>query len=355
MTESTGTGAGAVLLVTGGCGFIGSNFVRWWLARTIGTRLVVYDALTYAGRWENLAELWDRPDLNLVVGDIADLGHVRQTCLEAGVTAIVNFAAQSHVDQSITAPLMFTDTNVRGTHALLEVARELGLRFHQVSTDEVYGDVPAGERRAEGDALAPRSPYSASKAAADHLVLAYHTTYGLEVTVTRGSNTVGPYQYPEKVLPLFATSVLRGEALPLYGDGLQQRDYMQVQDHCAAVATVLRSGQPGEIYNVGTGTELSNLDLAYAVLDTLGGDRRLIRHVMDRPGHDRRYAVDTRRLRALGWQPAFTPLQAVKDAARWYANNGWWWEPIRNGDFREYYQQQYAERLAASGEPEGQP
>lgn len=355
MTESTGAEVGPVLLVTGGCSFIGSNFVRWWLAGTTGTRVVVYDALTYAGRRENLAELWDRPDLSLVVGDITDLARVRQTCLEEGVTTIVNFAAQSHVDQSITAPLVFTDTNVRGTHALLEVARELGLRFHQVSTDEVYGDVPAGQRRAEGDPLAPRSPYSASKAAADHLALAYHATYGLAVTITRGSNTVGPYQYPEKVLSLFATNVLRGEPLPLYGDGLQQRDYMHVQDHCAAIATVLRSGQSGEIYNVGTGTELSNLDLAHAVLDTLGGDRALIRHVTDRPGHDRRYAVDTRKLRALGWRCGFTPLQAVTEAARWYAENAWWWQPIREGDFREYYRRQYAERLAHVGALEDKP
>ncbi|GMA15132.1 dTDP-glucose 4,6-dehydratase (plasmid) [Deinococcus metallilatus] len=355
MAEAAGTGAGAVLLVTGGCGFIGSNFVRWWLENVPGTRVVVYDKLTYAGRRENLAELWDRPDLHLMVGDIADLARVRRTCLEERVTTLVNFAAESHVDQSIAAPLLFTDTNVRGTHALLEVARELGLRFHQVSTDEVYGDVPAGERRAEGDPLAPRSPYAASKAAADHLALAYHATYALAVTVTRGSNTVGPYQYPEKVLPLFATSVLRGEPLPLYGDGLQQRDYMHVRDHCAAIAAVLRSGQPGEVYNVGTGTELTNLDLACAVLDTLGGDRGLIRHVGDRPGHDRRYAVATGKVRALGWLCRFTPIQAVTEAARWYAENGWWWRPIREGDFREYYRRQYAERLTQPGKPEGEP
>lgn len=351
MTEAAGTGASAVLLVTGGCGFIGSNFVRWWLEHSPGTRVVVYDNLTYAGRRENLAELRDRPDLRLVVGDIADLALVRQTCLEEGVTTVVNFAAESHVDQSIAAPLLFTETNVRGTHALLEVARELGLRFHQVSTDEVYGDVPAGERRTEGDPLSPRSPYAASKAAADHLALAYHVTYGLTVTVTRGSNTVGPYQYPEKVLPLFATSVLRGEPLPLYGDGLQQRDYMHVRDHCAAIAAVLRCGQPGEVYNVGTGTELTNLQLAQAVLDTLGGEWGLIRHVADRPGHDRRYAVDIRKLRALGWRCALTPLQAVTDAARWYAENGGWWRPIREGDFREYYRRQYAERLEGAGDP----
>lgn len=337
-----------VLLVTGGCGFIGSNFVRWWLEQAPGTRVVVYDNLTYAGRRENLADLWGRPDLTLVVGDITDLDAVRRTCVQEGVTAVVNFAAESHVDRSISAPLRFTITNVQGTHALLEVARDLRLRFHQVSTDEVYGDVPPGERRTERDPLAPRSPYAASKAAADHLALAYHTTYGLAVTVTRGSNTVGPYQYPEKVLPLFATNALLGEPLPLYGDGLQQREYLHVQDHCAAIAAALRRGQPGEVYNVGTGTELSNITLARTVLGTLGCSMDLIRHVTDRPGHDRRYAVHTSALQALGWRARFTSLQAVQDAARWYQLNAWWWSPIRAGAFQAYYHQQYAARLAAA-------
>ncbi|GGR93417.1 dTDP-glucose 4,6-dehydratase [Deinococcus sedimenti] len=335
-----------VLLVTGGCGFIGSQFVRWWLGREPGDRIVVLDHLTYAGRVENLTGLWEHPHLSFHHADVADEEAVRRICTEEAVTAIVNFAAESHVDQSIVSPLAFTRTNVLGTHVLLEVARTLGLRFHQVSTDEVYGDVPAPQRRTERDVLVPRSPYAASKAAAEHLVQAYFETYALHVTVTRGSNTVGPYQYPEKVLPLFATNALLGHPLPLYGDGHQQRDYMHVDDHCAAIALVLRRGQPGEIYNVGTGCEMSNLELARTVLDTLHADPALIQHVADRPGHDRRYAVDTARLGALGWTPRFTPDQAVARAAAWYPENRWWWEPIRAGAFRAFYRQQYEGRAA---------
>lgn len=336
-----------VLLVTGGCGFIGSNFVRHWLAGG-ARRVVVYDLMTYAARRENLQDIWDNPALSVVVGDIADHSLVRQTCQQNGVSRIVHFAAQSHVDQSILTPLIFTQTNTLGTHVLLEVCRELGLKFHQVSTDEVYGDVPAGERRHETDPVRPRSPYAASKAAAEQLALAYHITYDLYVTVTRGSNTVGPYQYPEKVLPLFATGALRGQPLPLYGDGLQQRDYMDVSDHCAAIETVLLRGESGGIYNVGTQQEIDNRTLAATVVAQLGADPALIRHVTDRPGHDRRYAVDTTRLRGLGWQPRFTPLEAVARAARWYADNPWWWQPILRGEFANYYQQQYSQRLRES-------
>lgn len=213
------------ILVTGGCGFIGSNFVRYWLERHPESRVVVYDKLTYAGRRENLQDLWDHPNLSLVVGDIADLAAVRAACRENDTDLIINFAAETHVDQSILGPLVFTDTNVRGTHVLLEVARELGLRLHHISTDEVYGHIPDGHQSVETDPLAPRSPYAASKAAADQLVQAYFTTYGLPVTITRGANNVGPYQYPEKAVPLFSTNVLLGEPLPVYGDGRQMRDY----------------------------------------------------------------------------------------------------------------------------------
>lgn len=334
------------LLVTGGCGFIGSNFVRYWLSRHPQGRVVVYDKLTYAGRRENLAGLWDDPRLSLVVGDIADLALVRATCQQGGIELIVNFAAETHVDQSILGPLVFTDTNVRGTHALLEVARELGLRLHHVSTDEVYGHIRDGHQSVETDPLLPRSPYAASKAAADQLVQAYHITYGLSVTITRGANNVGPYQYPEKAVPLFATNAILNEPIPVYGDGLQMRDYAHVHDHCAGIETVLMKGVIGEVYNVGTGREMTNLEMVDIVLDTLGKGRELIRHVADRPGHDRRYSMNVDQLKTLGWQPRYDPKEAVAEAAKWYADNRAWWEPIRSGEFREYYERQYAERLA---------
>ena len=337
------------LLVTGGCGFIGSNFVRYWLAQHPESRVVVYDKLTYAGRKENLHDLWEQPNLSLVVGDIADLDLVRRTCQEHSTDLIVNFAAETHVDQSILGPLVFTDTNVRGTHVLLEVVRELGIRLHHISTDEVYGHIPEGHQSVETDPLAPRSPYAASKAAADQLVQAYHITYGTAVTITRGANNVGPYQYPEKAVPLFSTNALLGEPLPVYGDGKQMRDYAHVYDHCTGIETVLLRGEIGEVYNVGTGREMTNLEMVDIVLETLGKDHSLVKHVTDRPGHDRRYSMNVDKLRALGWAPKYDPRQAVAEAARWYAENHWWWEPIRSGEFREYYAKQYAERLAGVG------
>ncbi|WP_034385615.1 dTDP-glucose 4,6-dehydratase [Deinococcus sp. YIM 77859] len=339
------------LLVTGGCGFIGSNFVRYWLARHPASKVVVYDKLTYAGRRENLHDLWETPNLSLVVGDVADLELVRRTCQTNEIDLIVNFAAETHVDQSILGPLVFTETNVRGTHVLLEVARELGLRLHHVSTDEVYGHIPEGHQSVETDPLAPRSPYAASKAAADQLVQAYFITYGLPVTITRGANNVGPYQHPEKAVPLFSTNAILGEVLPVYGDGRQMRDYAHVDDHCTGIETVLLRGEMGEVYNVGTGREMTNLEMVEIVLETLGKDRSLIRHVADRPGHDRRYSMNVDKLRALGWAPNHDPRQAVAEAARWYADNRWWWEPIRSGEFRQYYERQYAERLAERAPP----
>lgn len=335
------------ILVTGGCGFIGSNFVRFWLSKH-GSNIVVLDKLTYAGRKENLHDLWDDPRLSLVVGDIADQELVGRVCRAKNIDLIVNFAAETHVDQSILGPLVFTDTNVRGTHVLLEVARELGLRLHHVSTDEVYGHIPAGHSSVETDSLAPRSPYSASKAAADQLAQAYFITYKLPVTVTRGANNVGPYQYPEKAVPLFATNALLGEPLPLYGDGRQMRDYAHVHDHCAGIEAVLLRGQLGEVYNVGTGREMTNLKMVEIVLDTLGAPHDLVRHVADRPGHDRRYSMNVDKLKSLGWEPRYAPREAVAEAARWYAENRWWWEPIRSGEFRAYYRRQYGARLTES-------
>ncbi|ACO47047.1 dTDP-glucose 4,6-dehydratase [Deinococcus deserti] len=336
------------LLITGGCGFIGSNFVRYWLESHPRDRIVVYDKLTYAGRRENLHDLWDSPRLSLVQADIADMDAARRACCENQIDLIVNFAAETHVDQSILGPLIFTDTNVRGTHVLLEVARELGIRMHHISTDEVYGHIPDGHQSVETDPLAPRSPYAASKAAADQLVQAYYITYSLPVTITRGANNVGPFQYPEKVVPLFATNAVLGEALPVYGDGLQMRDYAHVYDHCTGIETVLLRGEIGQVYNVGTGREMTNLEMVNIVLETLGQDRSLIQHVTDRPGHDRRYSMNVDKLRALSWEPKYDPWQAVTEATRWYAQNRAWWEPIRNGEFREYYDRQYAERLAGT-------
>lgn len=336
------------LLVTGGCGFIGSNFVRYWMEQHPESKVVVYDKLTYAGRKENLHDLWDSPNLSLVVADIGDMHAVRKACQDNAIDLIVNFAAETHVDQSILGPLIFTDTNVRGTHVLLEVARELGIRLHHISTDEVYGHIKDNHQSVETDELAPRSPYAASKAAADQLVQAYAITYGIPVTITRGANNVGPYQYPEKAVPLFSTNAILGEPLPVYGDGQQMRDYAHVYDHCTGIETVLLKGNIGEVYNVGTGREMTNLEMVDIVLDTLGKDRSLIKHVTDRPGHDRRYSMNVDKLRALGWEPKYDPKQAVAEAAKWYEDNGWWWEPIRSGEFRDYYEKQYAERLVGS-------
>jgi dTDP-glucose 4,6-dehydratase len=336
------------LLVTGGCGFIGSNFVRYWLTHHPDDQILVYDKLTYAGRRENLDDLWADPRLSLVVGDIGDQALVRQTCQSQSTDLIVNFAAETHVDQSILGPLVFTDTNVRGTHVLLEVARELGIRLHHISTDEVYGHIRDDHQSVETDELAPRSPYAASKAAADQLVQAYAITYGMAVTITRGANNVGPYQYPEKAVPLFSTNAILGEPLPVYGDGQQMRDYAHVYDHCTGIEAVLLKGEIGQVYNVGTGREMTNLEMVDIVLETLGKDRGLIRHVSDRPGHDRRYSMNVDKLRGLGWEPRYEPRQAVAEAVGWYRDNQAWWAPIRSGEFRDYYEKQYAERLAGS-------
>jgi dTDP-glucose 4,6-dehydratase len=332
------------LLVTGGAGFIGSNFVHYLLAR-YDYRVVVYDKLTYAGRLENLAPVAGHPNYRFVQGDLCDEAAVRETIRAHDVDTIVNFAAETHVDQSIMNPYVFTETNVRGTHVLLEAARDLKLeRFHQVSTDEVYGAIPAPGRSKEGDPLEPRSPYSASKAAAEHMVYAYYVTYGVKVTTTRGSNNIGPYQYPEKAVSLFTTNALDDLPLPLYGDGMQMRDYQYVEDHCEGIDVVLHHGALGEVYNVGTGVETHNIDMAHKVLDLLGKPASLITFVPDRAGHDRRYALDTAKLEALGWRSRHTFDQALERTVRWYADNQEWWRPIKTGEYLEYYRKQYVER-----------
>ena len=332
-------------LITGGAGFIGANFTHYLLRKYSDIKVVVYDKLTYAGNLDNLLDADDDPRYAFVLGDIADADTVAAAIRDHQIDTIVNFAAESHVDRSIMNPDAFVKTDVYGTSVLLEAARRFNLeRYHQISTDEVYGHVPVGSSR-ETDPLEPRSPYAASKASADLMVNAYHITYGLPVTITRGSNNIGPYQYPEKVIPLFVTNAMDDVPLPLYGDGLQMRDYQYVEDHCEGIDAVLQHGQIGEVYNVGTGSELRNLEMTHLVLDTLGKPSSLIQPVTDRPGHDRRYSLDVSKLKALGWQPRHSCAEAVVKTVRWYQSNEWWWRKIKSGEhYREFYQRLYAGR-----------
>jgi len=324
------------LLVTGGAGFIGSHFAKRLLA--VGDEVVVLDKLTYAGNPANL----EGTGVELVVGDIADPAVVARA--GARCEAIVNFAAETHVDRSILGPEEFIRTDVLGTQTLLEWARETGARYVQVSTDEVYGDLAGGASASEDDPLRPSSPYSAAKAGGDLQVLAYVRTYGVDASITRGANTYGSHQYPEKVIPLFVTNALDGMPLPVYGDGRQRREWVHVRDHCAAIELVLRGGAPGEVYNVG-GEEHENIDLTHRILELTGADASLVRHVEDRAGHDRRYALDDGKLRALGWKPMHAFEQGLAETVDWYRESRTWWEPIKSGDYRRYYEQQYAQRL----------
>ena len=332
-------------LITGGAGFIGANFTHYLLRNYTDIKVVVYDKLTYAGNLDNLLDVNDDPHYAFVQGDIADADSVAAAIRDHQIDTIVNFAAESHVDRSIMNPDAFVKTDVYGTYVLLEAARRFNLeRYHQISTDEVYGHVPVGSSQ-ETDPLEPRSPYAASKASADLMVNAYHITYGLPVTISRGSNNIGPYQYPEKVIPLFVTNAMDDVALPLYGDGLQMRDYQYVEDHCEGIDAVLRRGQIGEVYNIGTGSELRNIDMTHLLLDTLGKPYSLIQPVSDRPGHDRRYSLDVSKLKALGWQPRHTCAEAVVKTVRWYQANEWWWRKIKSGEhYRAFYQRLYAGR-----------
>lgn len=335
------------LMVTGGAGFIGSNFVRYMLEKYDDYHIVVYDKLTYAGNLDNLKDVAERftGRYAFVRGDICDAPTVRETLRSHKVETIVNFAAETHVDRSIMNPDAFIKTDVYGTYVLLEATRELELeRLHQVSTDEVYGHVPEGASK-ETDPVAPRSPYAASKASGDLMVDAYHITYGLPITVTRGANNIGPYQYPEKVVPLFVTNGMDDQPLPLYGDGLQVRDYQYVLDHCEAIDIVLHRGDIGEVYNIGTGTEMHNIDMTRLILELLGKPESLIQPVRDRPGHDRRYALDVTKICSLGWEPAHSCEEAIEKTVRWYVENEWWWRPIKSGEhYQEYYRRQYEGR-----------
>ena len=333
------------IVVTGGAGFIGSNFVRWMLDRHPDMRVTVLDKLTYAGNLANLDDVASNPRFRFVRGDIADPDIVAELTGEAD--AIVNFAAESHVDRSIDAAGAFVQTDVVGTHVLLESARRAEHQiFLQISTDEVYGDVAIGSSH-EDSPLAPRSPYAASKAGADLLVLAYATTYAMPVAITRSSNNFGPYQHPEKAIPLFVTNALAREPLPLYGDGLQVRDWLYVLDNCAAIETVLMEGAIGEVYNVGAGNQITNLELTRTILANIGAPTSLVRMVEDRPGHDRRYSIDCRKIRALGWQPRHEFAEALAATIAWYREHREWWEPLKSGAYRDYYRRMYAERLTA--------
>ena len=325
------------ILVTGGAGFIGSHFVRRLVAA--GDEVVVLDKLTYAGNPANLEGV----DAELVVGDIADADAVARA--GDGCGAVVNFAAETHVDRSIIGPAEFIHTDVLGTQTLLEWARESGARFLQVSTDEVYGDLEGGGQSREEDPLRPSSPYSASKAGGELQVLAYVRTYGVDAAITRGANTYGPRQYPEKVIPLFVTNALDGLPLPLYGDGRQVREWVHAEDHCAGIELVLRQGGTGEVYNIG-GEALENVELTRRILELTGADPALVRHVEDRAGHDRRYALDDAKLRGLGWAPEHSFAETgLLQTVDWYRENRAWWEPIKTGDYRASYEQQYASRL----------
>jgi dTDP-glucose 4,6-dehydratase len=340
------------LLVTGGAGFIGSAFVRRVLANHPADTVVTLDLLTYAGNLANLAGVDDRRH-TFVEGDIADAALVDR--LVAGCDAVVNVAAETHVDRSLLDAAAFARANVDGVLVLLDAVRRHGKRMLQVSTDEVYGDVEAGRHSVESDPLLPRSPYAAAKAGGELMCRAFHVSYGVDVVVTRGCNTIGPRQYPEKLVPLFVTNALRDQPLPVYGDGLQVRDWLHVDDHAAAIDRVLRTGQPGEAYNVGAGNERPNIDVIRTMLAHLGKPESRIWHVPDRPGHDRRYALDWRKIREeLGWTPARDFGTTLRETIDWYLEHPAWWQAIRddNGSFAAYYDRQYGWRLAAGSAEE---
>jgi dTDP-glucose 4,6-dehydratase len=333
------------LLITGGAGFIGSNFVHHVLGKYPDYRVVVYDKLTYAGNLDNLRDVADDPRYTFVQGDIRDAEQVDQVMREHNIDTIVNFAADTHVDRSLIEPGSFIMTDVFGTYVLLEAARKYGVeRYHQVSTDEVYGEVREGSSL-ETDALCTRSPYSASKAGGDLMVNAYFVSFGVLATITRGSNNIGPYQYPEKVVPLFITNAIDDKPLPIYGDGRQMRDYQYVMDHCEGIDVVLHNGVPGEVYNLGTGSEMYNIEMARMLLDILNKPHSLIEHVTDRPGHDRRYSIDCNKVMKLGWHSRYDFGEALEKTVRWYVENEWWWRKIKSGEhYAEYYRCQYEER-----------
>jgi dTDP-glucose 4,6-dehydratase len=333
-------------LVTGGAGFIGSAFVRLALQENWADRIVNLDKLTYAGNLENLAAVERDPRYRFVQGDICDMPLVRSLLEAERPRAIIHFAAESHVDRSILGPEEFIETNVRGTFSLLEAARAAGLgRFLHVSTDEVYGSVPEPDEADETWPLRPSSPYSASKAGSDLLALSYWITFRLPVIVTRASNNYGPFQFPEKLIPLMISNALEEKPLPIYGDGMQVRDWLYVDDHCRAIRAALEGGAPGEVYNIGGSRALPNRRVVELILDALGKPRSLMREVADRPGHDRRYAITTEKLeKATGWRPQVGFEEGLERTIRWYRENTGWVARIKSGEYQKYYEQNYANR-----------
>lgn len=339
------------VLVTGGAGFIGSCFARRLRREMPDVEIVVLDLLTYAGNLNNLRVFDDDPRFRFVKGDIADPVAVKDAM--EGCDVVLNFAAETHVDRSLLSAGHFFDTDVKGVFVLLEEARRVAVeRFIQISTDEVYGQILSGEF-SENDPLNPRNPYSAAKCGGDRLAYSFWASYGTPVIVTRASNNYGPYHYPEKVIPLFITNAIDNQPLPLYGDGRNVRDWLHVEDHAAALLFLLEHGVSGETYNIGGGNEVENIDLTGRILALLGKPSTLIRKVADRPGHDRRYALSTTKLRSLGWAPAYDFEAGLAETVRWYQENEWWWRPIKQGDlqYKAWYEKNYAERLKGAGSP----
>ncbi|MFZ2049951.1 MAG: dTDP-glucose 4,6-dehydratase [Solirubrobacteraceae bacterium] len=331
------------ILVCGGAGFIGSHFTRIRL-REHGDHVTVLDKLTYAGREENLQDLAGDPRFKFVHAAIEDAEAVHAAIESAGAEAIVNFAAETHVDRSISSSHDFVQTNVVGTSVLLDAALAHKLRYVQVSTDEVYGSIEQGTFT-EDSPLAPSSPYSASKAAADLLVASYAHTHGLSASIARGSNNYGPYQYPEKLIPLMILNAMHGQRLPVYGDGLQVRNWIHVTDFARAIACVLSEGAPGEVYNAGGPDECPNIEVVGRIIELTGASDELIEHVRDRPGHDRRYSLSSDRVRGLGWEPQVRFADGIAATVDWYRDNEWWWQPIRSGEYLDYYERQYGSAL----------
>lgn len=334
------------LLVTGGAGFIGSNFVLYMLNKYPNYKIVNVDALTYAGNLENLTEIQNNPNYRFVKANIADVQVIDELFRE-GVDVVVNFAAESHVDRSILEPEIFVKTNVLGTQVLLDAAKKYGVtKFVQVSTDEVYGSLGETGLFSETTPLTPNSPYSASKAGGDLLVRAYHETFGLPINITRCSNNYGPYQFPEKLIPLMIANALNDKQLPIYGDGLNIRDWLYVEDHCSAIDLVIHKGCNGEVYNIGGNNERTNIHIVKTILGHLGKPDSLIKYVEDRLGHDRRYGIDaTKIVTELGWKPKHTFETGIQETINWYLNNRSWWERIQSGEYQKFYEKQYGKRL----------
>ncbi|MBZ4687979.1 MAG: dTDP-glucose 4,6-dehydratase [Clostridiales bacterium] len=336
------------ILVTGGAGFIGSNFIRYMLNKYDDYKIINLDLLTYAGNLENLKDVEDNPNYEFIKGDIADKKLIDEI-VSQDFDYIVNFAAESHVDRSIEDPEIFVRTNIMGTQVLLDAAKKYNIeKFVQISTDEVYGSLGETGLFTENTPLAPNSPYSASKTSADLLVRAYFKTFNLPVNITRCSNNYGSYQFPEKLIPLMIANALEDKELPVYGDGLQVRDWLHVEDHCSAIDVVLHQGKVGEVYNIGGNNEKKNIEIVKLILEKLGKPESLIKFVKDRPGHDRRYAIDSTKIQNdLGWKPKYTFETGMEKTIKWYLENKEWWEKIRSGEYIKYYEKMYGEKLKA--------